>query len=472
MLGKRGVAWAVRLIGLDAATLALCFLAAYVARVLLSGLLGRETPTPLFVNLWLLGLVWPVWLALMALLGGYGVRWLDRSLWGLTLRVSGLGLLILTTALFLAREQAIYRSLLVLCAVASAPGLWAERRLVQVWLRRRRRDGRWLRHALVVGTVEAAARLIRALDRYPEAGWTVVGWVGVEAPAGAWAVGDVPCLGALADVPDLLQGERVIDEVFFTVPPEHLDRLADALQACEHLGVDTRVQVELHQPARARPFVEELFGLPFYGFSPTLAQQGALAVKRVLDVSGASVLLVAALPLLAALGLLVRATSPGPALFRQTRAGLRGRRFTIMKFRTMVVGAEEMRDQLAHLNEMAEPVFKLRNDPRVTLAGRFLRRTSLDELPQLWNVLTGDMSLVGPRPLPVYEASRIKGAQRRRFAMRPGITGLWQVRGRNTLDFEEWMRLDLEYVDRWSLGLDGRILLQTTAAVFRRRGAY
>jgi lipopolysaccharide/colanic/teichoic acid biosynthesis glycosyltransferase len=141
------------------------------------------------------------------------------------------------------------------------------------------------------------------------------------------------------------------------------------------------------------------------------------------------------------------------------------------KFRTMIEGAEQMRDQLAHLNEMGGPVFKIADDPRLTAVGRFLRRTSLDELPQLWNVLKGEMSLVGPRPLPVYEASRIKGAQRRRLAMRPGLTGLWQVSGRNTVDFDGWMQLDLLYVDRWSLGLDLKILLRTIPVVLRGEGA-
>jgi lipopolysaccharide/colanic/teichoic acid biosynthesis glycosyltransferase len=141
------------------------------------------------------------------------------------------------------------------------------------------------------------------------------------------------------------------------------------------------------------------------------------------------------------------------------------------KLRTMIEGAEELQDQVAHLNEMAGPVFKITSDPRLTAVGRFLRRTSLDELPQLVNVVRGEMSLVGPRPLPVYEASRIKGAQRRRLAMRPGMTGLWQVSGRNSVDFDGWMQLDLLYVDRWSFGLDLRILLRTIPVVLRGEGA-
>lgn len=468
MLGKRRLGWALRLLAIDAAMLIGCFVVAHQVRVLLNRPLGLVAP-PLVNYLWLLALVLPVWLGLVGAMGGYGLRWLDRSRGWLALRVSAVGLLVLPALLFLSRQE-INRSLLVLFAGGSAAGLWLERRLVQAWLRERRRDGRLLRHALVVGPEEAAARIIAALQQYPEAGWTVLGWVSLD-PAGG-ALGAVPWLGALAALPELLEEERVVDEVFFAAPPEQLERLTEALQACEHLGIDTRVLVDLYRPAHARPFVEELFGLPFYGFSPTLASQGALAVKRTLDLTGAGLLLLIALPLLLATALLIRATSPGPALFRQERAGLRGRRFTIYKFRTMVLGAEAMRAQLAHLNEMAEPVFKVRNDPRLTPLGRVLRRASLDELPQLVNVLRGEMSLVGPRPLPVYEASRIKGAQRRRLAMRPGITGLWQVSGRTGVDFETWMRLDLEYVDRWSLALDLRILARTARTVLLGQGAY
>jgi len=282
---------------------------------------------------------------------------------------------------------------------------------------------------------------------------------------------DIPVIGSLGDLPELLQGDQVVDEVFFAVPPERLEALTDALETCESLGVDARVLVDLYRPAQAHPFVEELFGLPFYGFSPTLTRQGVLAAKRVLDIAGAAVLLAVLLPFLIGIGALIRLTSRGPVIFRQERSGFHGRRFEMYKLRTMIQGAEDLQDQVAHLNEMAGPVFKITSDPRLTAVGRFLRRTSLDELPQLVNVVKGEMSLVGPRPLPVYEASRIKGAQRRRLAMRPGMTGLWQVSGRNSVDFDGWMQLDLLYVDRWSFGLDLRILLHTIPVVLRGEGA-
>jgi exopolysaccharide biosynthesis polyprenyl glycosylphosphotransferase len=263
----------------------------------------------------------------------------------------------------------------------------------------------------------------------------------------------------------------VVDEVFFAVPADRLDRVTDALETCESLGVDTRVLVDFYRPTHAHAFVEELFALPFYGFSPSLTRQGAFLVKRLMDVAVASVLLVVTAPIFLAVAVAIALTSPGPVFFGQQRAGFHGRRFFMYKFRTMVSGAEEIRDQVLHLNEMSGPVFKAADDPRLTPVGRLLRRTSLDELPQLVNVIKGEMSLVGPRPLPLYEASRIKGAQRRRLALRPGITGLWQVSGRNMVDFEEWMAMDLRYVDQWSLLVDLAILVRTIPTVLSGKGA-
>jgi exopolysaccharide biosynthesis polyprenyl glycosylphosphotransferase len=208
-------------------------------------------------------------------------------------------------------------------------------------------------------------------------------------------------------------------------------------------------------------------------FSTTPRNVLQLGLKRLLDVTASLIVLLLLSPLLALVALLVKLTSSGPVIFRQERAGMSGRGFTLYKFRTMRQGAELERAALESKNEMDGPVFKIKEDPRVTGLGKFLRKTSIDELPQLWNVLKGDMSLVGPRPLPVYEVEKFERWQRRRMTMRPGITCLWQVMGRNRVtDFAEWMKLDLDYVDRWSLGLDVKILLKTVPAVLGGRGAY
>jgi exopolysaccharide biosynthesis polyprenyl glycosylphosphotransferase len=473
MLGKRRGAWVGRLLLADTAALGTAFLLAYGIRVALNQALLLPAG-PLDHYVFLLGLILPIWLGLLAAEGGYEMSWLTRSRLRLAARTSALGLLLLTATLFFTRQSEVNRSLTVLFAAVAALVLALEREVLVAWLGRRGRASQWLRHALVVGTDLRAVRLIRALHQYPQAGWVVSGCVTPspeDAERGA-TVGGVPVVGSVHDLPALLQNGEVVDEVFFAVAPGALDRITDALEVCEHLGIDTHVMADIYRPHRAQPFVEQIFDLPFYGFSPTLAQQGRLAAKRALDVAGAAGLLLATLPLLVALWALVRATSSGPAIFTQERVGVHGRRFRMLKLRTMVDGAEGQRARLAYLNRLSGPIFKAPDDPRITPIGRFLRRFSLDELPQLWNVLKGEMSLVGPRPLPVYEASEIKGPRRRRLAMRPGMTGSWQVSGRTWVDFDSWMEMDLQYVDRWSLGLDLLILLRTVPAVVRARGAY
>jgi exopolysaccharide biosynthesis polyprenyl glycosylphosphotransferase len=470
MLGKRRAAWVVRLLLADALALLVSFIVAYELRVLLDQPLGRAA-APMGYYAWLLALMVPVWTGLLAVLGAYGVMWTVRSRVWLVFRVCTLGFVLLMAALFLAKESEINRSVLALFAGVSAGALWGERILVAAWLRRAGREGRWARVALVVGTDEQAERVIAALRRYPEAAWLVRGCLRLSPTDSAQTVLDVPVIGCRSELQEILQSDNVIDEVFFAVPPARLDEITDALEVCEGFGVDTRVLVDLYRPAQAHPFVEELFALPFYGFSPTLTRQSVLAAKRLLDVVGASFLLVLAIPVLVVVALLIKLTSAGPVIFKQERAGFHGRRFRMYKFRTMVANAEDDRGRVAHLNEMSGPVFKVTDDPRRTAVGRWLRQLSLDELPQFVNVLKGEMSLVGPRPLPLYEASRIKGAQRRRLAMRPGITGLWQVAGRNTVDFDEWMRMDLMYVDQWSLTFDLKILARTIPVVLSGTGA-
>lgn len=250
-------------------------------------------------------------------------------------------------------------------------------------------------------------------------------------------------------------------------------RLGPLLDTCEHEGVEVLVRPGLFQSAPYRVSLEPLAGEPMLCLRAQSADPWALATKQVLDYVLAAALLLPALPLIALAGLAVRLSSPGPVLFRQTRAGLNGRPFVIYKLRTMRAGAEAEQTELAGRNELRGPAFKLRDDPRLTAVGRFLRRHSLDELPQLWNVLRGEMSLVGPRPLPLEEVTRIADrAQRRRLSVKPGITGLWQVSGRNNLaDFADWVRLDLAYIDQWSLWLDLKILLATLPVALLGRGS-
>ncbi|MGH9318533.1 MAG: sugar transferase, partial [Vicinamibacteria bacterium] len=224
--------------------------------------------------------------------------------------------------------------------------------------------------------------------------------------------------------------------------------------------------------ASARAYLERLEDVPLLTFSTVPSDSNLLALKRVTDVALSSALLLLASPLFAVVPILIKSTSRGPVLYRQVRCGLNGRRFTFYKFRSMVEGADEQREEIAHLNEAKGPIFKISSDPRVTPVGRLLRKTSIDELPQLINVLKGEMSLVGPRPPLPQEVELYEPWQRRRMSMKPGLTCLWQVSGRSVLTFEEWVDLDLHYIDNWSLGRDFQILLRTIPAVLSRRGAW
>jgi exopolysaccharide biosynthesis polyprenyl glycosylphosphotransferase len=272
------------------------------------------------------------------------------------------------------------------------------------------------------------------------------------------------------DLPHILERE-IVDEVIFAVSQEELRQMEKLMLFCEEQGITTRFILNFFPHLISKTYIEDLEGFPLLTFSTTPKSELLLFFRRILDFTGGLVLVSLLSPLFLLIAVLIRWDSPGPALYRQVRCGVNGRRFTFYKFRSMEMGAEEKRKDLLHLNEMSGPVFKIKDDPRVTRVGRFLRKTSMDELPQLFNVLRGNMSFVGPRPLPAEEVEKIKGWQRRRLSMKPGITGLWQVSGRNHVDFHDWVKLDLEYIDNWSLWLDLKILLKTIPAVLSGKGA-
>ena len=246
--------------------------------------------------------------------------------------------------------------------------------------------------------------------------------------------------------------------------------LEEIFLLCEEEGVKTRVMLSFFPHVTSKVYLEALQDLPLLTFTTTPQNDYLLLVKNGIDLVLACVLLVLAAPLLALIALLVKTTSKGPIVFKQIRCGLGGREFVFYKFRSMVENAEATRSRLQHLNEMSGPVFKIGKDPRCTPVGRFLRKFSLDELPQLINILKGDMSFVGPRPPLPGEVENYQRWQRRRLRMKPGLTCLWQVRGRNEIDFDEWMKLDLQYIDDWSLLLDVKIALKTIPIVLLGKG--
>lgn len=265
---------------------------------------------------------------------------------------------------------------------------------------------------------------------------------------------------------------HVIDEVVFAVNLQELARLEPVMQHCADLGIRTRVQLEFLPPAYSRIYLENFRDVQLLSLSSAPDSELRLFFKRVFDITLSFASLVVLSPLLAVIAAMIRITSSGPILFQQTRCGLGGRRFTLYKFRSMINNAEQLRAELHQRNELDGPVFKITEDPRITPVGRWLRRFSLDELPQLWNVFRGEMSFVGPRPAVPEEVEQYEDWQRRRLRMRPGLTCTWVLEGRSHVDFNRWMLLDLKYIDNWSLWLDAKIFLRTIPIVLSGRGAY
>ena len=332
-----------------------------------------------------------------------------------------------------------------------------------------RRRGHNLRYILVVGAGPRGRRLAEALESRLELGCRVAGFVD-EGPA-ALAVGE-RLLGGFKDLEKML-GSQPVDEVAVALPIKTFyEEVARIVALCEERGVLVRLEGDLFDARLARLESEQVDDLSVLTLFTGRGSALSHGVKRLVDVAASVVGLLALAPVLVLIALAVRCGSPGEVLFRQIRLGQNGRRFRLWKFRTMAADAEQRQAEMEARNEVAGAAFKIRDDPRITRAGRWLRRTSLDELPQLVNVLCGEMSLVGPRPLPERDGERLREDwQRRRFSVRPGLTGLWQAGGRHRIGFEEWMKMDLAYIDNWSLLLDLKILLRTVPAVWSGAGA-
>jgi exopolysaccharide biosynthesis polyprenyl glycosylphosphotransferase len=309
-----------------------------------------------------------------------------------------------------------------------------------------------IRHVAVIGTSDTAAEFAQMIEQHRDWGFKLIG------------------VFTQNDVRGLLDSGG-IDELIVVADKETLDDFNDTFVLCEELGVTARVVLNFFPHSIARMELHQFEGFPLLSFSTTPTNEALLFIRRVMDLALTLIFGLPALILTGISAVIIKLTSPGPVLFRQERCGLNGRTFTMYKLRSMVDNAEQTRFELEALNEMDGPVFKLSRDPRVTPIGRILRRFSIDELPQLYNVLRGDMSLVGPRPPLPQEVARYERWQRRRLSMKPGLTCLWQISGRNEVSFQDWMKLDLTYIDNWSLLLDLKILLKTVPIVLLGRGA-
>jgi exopolysaccharide biosynthesis polyprenyl glycosylphosphotransferase len=391
-----------------------------------------------------------------------------------TVRVVGFGTVLLATLAYLMPLRQLSRSWFVMFAFLATILLLMEKILVRVIARWVRSKGLNYRTVLIVGTGRRATDIARLIFGHKYWGYKILGFVSDgHRLSNGWArfriFGNVPDLRRILESGEI---HEPIDEIVFAVTRKKLDEMKQIFLMCEELGIRTRVAMNFIQNRVAKMEIEELEGVPFLTFTTTPSNETHLALKRALDVAISLVILALAGPILGIAALAIKFSSPGSVVFKQQRIGLNGRMFTLYKFRTMIDDAHARRDEVAHLNEMNGPVFKMRDDPRVTPVGRWLRRFSLDEVPQLWNVLKGDMSLVGPRPPIPEEVASYHRWHRRRLSMKPGLTCLWQINGRNQIqDFDHWMKLDLQYIDNWSPSLDFKILLRTIPAVLSGKGA-
>jgi exopolysaccharide biosynthesis polyprenyl glycosylphosphotransferase len=332
-----------------------------------------------------------------------------------------------------------------------------------------RRKGYNYRTILVVGTGKRARAFAQTILDHKDWGLRIAGFVDIDPSMVGREILGGKVIGLIGDIPDLLTKEQ-IDEVMFVGHRSWLDYMDRVILSCEKIGIRARIACNFYQKSLSRIHLDTLADWPLLTFSPPPHYGELFAIKRGFDLVFSFLILLVTSPVLFLISLGIKLTSPGPVFFKQERCGLNGRRFRLLKFRTMVKNAEEIKPRLNHLNEVSGPVFKINNDPRITTLGMFLRRFSIDEFPQFINVLRGDMSIVGPRPPIPEEVEQYEYIQRRRLSVHPGITCLWQIDGRNNIDFSDWVKLDLEYIDRWSLALDMKIIMKTIPAVFRGTG--
>lgn len=390
------------------------------------------------------------------------------------LKATSTGTIILGTMAVLFHIEIINSTfLLAFWMLITGPGLLS-RLLLRFLLARLRTHHRNLRCMLIAGTNRRAVEFARKIESKPELGYRIAGfideeWDGLE----EFHKTGYPLIGGFEHLLSILR-ESVVDEVVMGLPVKSCYFQAARIAAmCEEQGIIVRFPSSIFDLKLARSKAEDFAGDSVITMSSTGPQEDWPAVvKRSMDLGLSLLMLIGLSPLLLLTAVLIKLSSPGPVFFRQRRLGLNKRIFEIFKFRTMVPDAEQQLAELEKLNEVSGPVFKIKKDPRITPIGSFLRKTSIDELPQLINVVIGEMSLVGPRPLPVRDYEGFdKDWQRRRFSVRPGITCLWQINGRSSIPFEQWMELDMQYIDKWSIWLDLKILYRTIPAVLKGSGA-
>lgn len=374
---------------------------------------------------------------------------------------------------FLLKMKFISRLFFIIFMVLASIFLMLEKAVIFSLMRNNLTKGYNHKRILIVGTSKRARHVIDTIEAHPEWGYDIAKVVDYAACLllEGKEIKNCEVVQTAEEMRRTLVGEQ-IDEVLFVVPRSGLHLIEDFIYVCEDQGVDTAIAADFFNIKMSRLCHTDLDGIPLITLEKRFGREWELLVKRVLDILFSGLLLAVLSPLFLVVIILIRLTSPGPAFFLQERVSLHGRKFTMYKFRSMYQEAEKELKKLLSLNEVEGPIFKIKNDPRITWIGRFLRKFSIDELPQLLNVFVGRMSLVGPRPALPGEVEQYEAWERRRLSVRPGITCLWQAYHRGEKSFEKWMQSDLDYVDNWSLSLDFRILVKTIFAVITGKGAY
>jgi exopolysaccharide biosynthesis polyprenyl glycosylphosphotransferase len=446
---------------IDALILVLSLSAAHTIRLCLGNIDGVAMIEPFKAYLWLIVLIMPFGPLLLDLQGFYNFplqKTFLKSFTQIAQALLWLGVLIAGCSIFF-RLNINSRSVLIFFAIFSLFALLLKERLVALYVKSRARNSDYREKVILAGSTEEIRQLA---DRFT-----------MEQMAEIDVVENIDI--SHQSTSDLVKAlhQHSVGRVIFVTGQTELRRVEEAVAACEIEGVEAWLVADFIRTSIARPAFD-MFGLqPMLVFRSTPETSWALLTKRTIDLIGSMCGIVLLAPIMIATAVAIRATSPGRAIFAQMRCGKHGRPFRMYKFRSMYSDAEQRRHELEAYNQMSGPVFKLEDDPRITPLGRWLRKYSIDELPQLFNVFLGQMSLVGPRPLPVYEVENFSNpAQRRRLSVKPGITCLWQISGRNEVkEFETWVKLDLKYIDNWSIWLDLKILLWTIPAVLFAAGA-
>ena len=445
------------------------FLLAYQTRSLLEPLLDIR------YHAWILLVVFPVWFGLLVQFDLYRSipARANREILTSVFLVHVIGGIIVAAFLFLFEPQGHSRGLFLNFIVFSALFFSTQKLALKAFYRNRMKNGQLLRHVLVVGTGEKSRNFIRLVRQHEDWGFKVVGVLSMGERENVEEINGSRIIGDLDELVEICTKETV-DEVVFCSEGDSRKNREETISRLEEMGIKIRMVLDSIQ----LPFARMELGI-FHGKLPILTlhhghlKEEWLLIKRCMDIAGGVVGLAILAIMFPSIAFAIKLESRGPIFFGQDRVGANGRIFRCWKFRTMLADAETRKKDLTHMNEMNGGMFKIRNDPRVTRVGKFLRRVSLDEWPQFWNVLHGEMSLVGPRPLPLGDIERYEGWHRKRLSVRPGLTGLWQVNGRNKVDdFNEVARMDVRYIDNWNLWLDIKILVKTIFTMFSGHGAY